>query len=63
MGDDCRAVLLLAEERVGDVATIELADGEQVDHRDEHARPGRERDGRQLEVHPVRNVSRRRSGR
>ena len=46
--DDGEPVLPRPEERVGDVAAVELADGEQVDHRDEDARPGAERDRREL---------------
>src|SRR5262249_49841896 len=49
------SILSRAEERVGDVASIELAHGEEVDHRDEHATPGAERDRREEQVFAVRD--------
>ena len=54
MDEERDLVLPRAEERVRDVAAIELTDREQVDHRHEEPRPRAEADGRQ----PTRSCSR-----
>ena len=47
------AILPRTEERIGDVPAVELADGEEVDHRHEHPAPGAKGDRRQLEIHAL----------